>query len=43
MRKDGSRFLANVVITAFRDEQGRLRGFGKITRDISGTVSSKRT
>ena len=35
MRKDGSRFLANVVITALRDERGRLRGFGKITRDIT--------
>jgi PAS domain S-box-containing protein len=35
MRKDGSRFLANIVITALRDEKGRLRGFGKITRDIT--------
>jgi PAS domain S-box-containing protein len=36
VRKDGSRFWANVVITALRDENGRLRGFGKITRDITG-------
>ncbi len=35
VRKDGTRFLANVVITALRDENGRLRGFGKITRDIT--------
>ena len=35
VRKDGSLFLANVVITALRDEKGRLRGFGKITRDIT--------
>ena len=35
MRKDGSRFLANIVITALRDEKGKLRGFGKITRDIT--------
>src|SRR3984885_1552113 len=35
VRKDGSRFLANIVITALRDENGRLRGFGKITRDIT--------
>jgi PAS domain S-box-containing protein len=35
VRKDGSRFLANIVITALRDEKGRLRGFGKITRDIT--------
>jgi PAS domain S-box-containing protein len=35
IRKDGSRFLANFVITALRDEKGQLRGFGKITRDIT--------
>ncbi len=35
VRKDGSRFLANVVITALRDEQGHLRGFGKLTRDVT--------
>jgi PAS domain S-box-containing protein len=36
VRKDGSRFWANVVITALRDPAGRLLGFGKVTRDISG-------
>src|SRR5277367_3918033 len=35
VRKDGTRFWANVVITALFDESGRLRGFGKVTRDIS--------
>jgi PAS domain S-box-containing protein len=35
VRKDGSRFWANVVITALRDEDGRLLGFSKITRDLS--------
>jgi PAS domain S-box-containing protein len=35
IRKDGSRFLANVVITALRDGTGRLQGFGKIVRDIT--------
>ena len=35
VRKDGSRFWANVVITAMRDATGTLRGFSKITRDIS--------
>jgi PAS domain S-box-containing protein len=35
VRKDGSRFWANVVITALRDETGRLLGFSKITRDLS--------
>jgi PAS domain S-box-containing protein len=35
VRKDGSRFWANVVITAVRDERGKLIGFSKITRDLS--------
>ncbi|ABQ27534.1 PAS domain S-box protein [Geotalea uraniireducens] len=36
IRKDGSRFWADVIITALRDENGNLRGFSKVTRDISG-------
>ncbi len=35
VRKDGSLFWANVVITALYDEQRRLRGFAKITRDMT--------
>jgi PAS domain S-box-containing protein len=35
IRKDGTRFWANVVITALRDETGKLFGFAKITRDLS--------
>jgi PAS domain S-box-containing protein len=35
VRKDGSRFWASVVITALRNEIGQLRGFGKVTRDIT--------
>jgi PAS domain S-box-containing protein len=35
VRKDGTRFWANVVITALRDETGTLRGFGKVTRDFT--------
>jgi PAS domain S-box-containing protein len=35
IRKDGVRFWANVVITALRDETGGLRGFAKITRDLT--------
>jgi PAS domain S-box-containing protein len=35
VRKDGSRFWANVVITALRDEKGGLLGFSKITQDIT--------
>ena len=35
IRKDGSRFWANVLITALRDPQGRVIGFAKITRDLT--------
>ena len=35
IRKDGSRFWANVVITALFDDKGRLRGFSKLTRDLT--------
>jgi PAS domain S-box-containing protein len=35
LRKDGSRFWANVVVTAMRDEQENVRGFSKITRDMT--------
>ena len=35
VRKDGSRFWAAVTITALRDAAGALRGFAKITRDMS--------
>jgi PAS domain S-box-containing protein len=35
VRKDGSRFWANVVITAIRDSAGAVTGFSKITRDVT--------
>lgn len=35
IRKDGSRFWGNVIITALNDNSGELRGFAKITRDLS--------
>jgi PAS domain S-box-containing protein len=35
VRKDGSRFWANVVMTALRDQMGQLCGFGKVTRDMT--------
>ena len=35
VRKDGSMFWANVVITAIRDRRGRLIGFAKVTRDVT--------
>ncbi len=35
VRKDGSRFYAHVLLTAMRDAEGQLRGFAKVTRDIT--------
>jgi formate hydrogenlyase transcriptional activator len=36
VRKDGSRFWSQVVLTALRDPNGKLLGFAKIARDITG-------
>ena len=35
VRKDGTRFWASVLIMALRDEEGTLRGFSSMTRDIT--------
>jgi PAS domain S-box-containing protein len=35
VRKDGTRFWAEVVVTALNDSSGRLMGFAKVTRDLS--------
>jgi PAS domain S-box-containing protein len=35
VRKDGTRFWADVVITALRDDRGSLVGFAKVTRDLT--------
>lgn len=35
VRKDGTKFLANIVITPLRDRGGRLEGFAKITKDVT--------
>jgi len=35
VRKDGTRFWADVVVTALYSKEGRLRGFAKITRDMT--------
>ena len=43
IRKDGTRFWANVVVTSLRDKQGNLRGFGKVTRDLSERRSAEET
>jgi PAS domain S-box-containing protein len=41
IRKDGSMFWANVVITAVRDEEGTLIGFAKVTRDLTERRASE--
>jgi PAS domain S-box-containing protein len=41
VRKDGSTFWANVIITALRDPDGALRGFGKVTRDVTDRVRAE--
>lgn len=40
VRKDGSRFIANVTVTALHDRSGNLQGFSEITRDLSKTEAS---
>jgi PAS domain S-box-containing protein len=35
VRKDGTTFWANVVFSAIRDQAGNLRGFAKLTRDLT--------
>ena len=42
-KKDGSRFWANVVITALRDESGTLLAYSKITRDLTGRKAQEET
>lgn len=41
LRKDGSRFWANVVISAVRDNQGQVTGFTKVTRDVTERRSAE--
>jgi len=41
VRKDGSRFWANVIMTALRDKNGELVGFGKVTRDLSASRAAQ--
>jgi PAS domain S-box-containing protein len=43
VRKDGSRFWANVVITALHDSRGVLCGFGKVTRDLTARREAEET
>jgi PAS domain S-box-containing protein len=38
VRKDGSKFWANVIITPFKSDEGNLIGFSKVTRDFTGRM-----
>lgn len=42
VRKDGTKFWANVVITALCDDKGTLIGFGKVTRDFTDKMEAQR-
>jgi len=41
VRKDGSTFEAEVIITALRDGKGNIRGYSKVTRDITDQIRSR--
>ena len=41
VRKDGSTFEAEVIITSLRDNTGKIRGFSKVTRDITDQIRSR--
>ena len=41
VRKDGSTFEAEVIITTLRDQAGHIRGFSKVTRDITDQIRSR--
>jgi rsbT co-antagonist protein RsbR len=43
LRKDGSRFWANVIINSLRDEDGKLIGFAKVTRDMTERKRAEET
>jgi PAS domain S-box-containing protein len=42
LRKDGSKFWANVTITALKDANGNIIGFGKVTRDFTERMLAQR-
>src|SRR6201981_179775 len=41
VRKDGSTFEAEVIITALRGRKGEIRGYSKVTRDITDQIRSR--
>jgi PAS domain S-box-containing protein len=42
VRKDGSRFWANVIISAVKDSTGKLTGFAKVTRDFTERMQTQK-
>src|ERR1700676_2796970 len=42
VRKDGTKFWAEVVITPIYNDNGELSGFSKVTRDVSGRREAER-
>ena len=42
LRKDGTRFWANVILTAVKDAEGKVVGFAKITRDLTEREEHRR-
>ena len=42
VRKDGTRFWAEVVVTPIYNDSGKLSGFSKVTRDVSGRREAER-
>jgi PAS domain S-box-containing protein len=42
VRRDGSRFWANVIITALHDERGNIQGYVKVTRDLTERMQAER-
>ncbi len=43
VRKDGTRFLANIVVDPVRDATGKLLGFAKVTRDVTERVERQQS
>jgi PAS domain S-box-containing protein len=41
VRKDGSEFRADILMTAIHDDSGKLQGFAKLTRDITERVEAE--
>ncbi len=41
VRKDGTTFEAEVILTVLRDEKGNTRGYSKVTRDITDQIRSR--